>query len=215
MEMAPCEGELALRPGFKPTPHAAEPLAVTEQLAPGLLVASPSLRCPFFNHTVVLLVDHGGEGSFGFVINKLSPIDFATVVAELELEGKADSFDVPVLQGGPVSPETGWVVFDPREAPEVPDDSILLTDYLAVTASMTMLESIARGHAPKHAMLSLGYSGWGEDQLEDEMREGSWIPVDLGPEILYDVPSEERWERALRQLGIDPARVVGRDVAQA
>ncbi len=185
-------------------------------IAPGFLVASPSLNCPFFNHTVVLLVDHGEEGSFGFVVNKPSPIDFASVVAELELEGASPGpFDVPVIQGGPVSPETGWVVFDPRNAPEVPDDAIMLNDYLAITASLTMLESIARGNAPRRAMLSLGYSGWGEEQLEDEMREGSWIPVDLDEQILYEVPSEERWETALRQLGIDPARMVGRDVAQA
>lgn len=188
---------------------------MVSSLAPGFLVASPSLRCPFFNHTVVLLVDHGIEGSFGFVINKPSAIDFESVVAELELDDAKGPFDVPVLQGGPVSPETGWVVFDPRNAPEIPDDAILLTEYLAVTASLTMLESIARGRAPTRSMLSLGYSGWGEEQLEDEMREGSWIPVDLSPEILYDVPSEERWETALRELGIDPARVVSRDVAQA
>ena len=188
---------------------------MVSSLAPGFLVASPTLSCPFFNHTVVLLVDHGEEGSFGFVINKPSPIDFASVVAELELEGGSGPFDVPVLQGGPVSPETGWVVFDPRNAPEIPDDAILLNEYVAVTASLTMLEAIANGRAPVRSMLSLGYSGWGEEQLEDEMREGSWIPVDLSPEILYDVPNEERWKTALQVLGIDPARMVGRDVAQA
>ena len=186
-------------------------------LAPGFLVASPTLRCPFFNHTVVLLVDHGVEGSFGFVVNKLSPIDFQSVVDELELGGTPTTApEIPVLQGGPVSPETGWVVFDPRNAPDVPDDAILLTEYLAVSASLTMLESIARGRAPARSMLSLGYSGWGEEQLEDELREGSWIPVDLSAEILFEMPLEARWETALRQLGIDPARMVGRDdVAQA
>ena len=86
---------------------------------------------------------------------------------------------------------------------------------LAVTASLTMLESIARGKAPSRSMLSLGYSGWGEEQLEDEMREGSWIPVDLAADIIYDLPTEERWETALKRLGIDPARMVGRNVAQA
>ncbi len=174
--------------------------------APGFLVASPSLRCPFFHHTVVLLVDHGEDGSFGFVINKKSSVDFARVVEELELE-PGDSLDVPVLSGGPVSPESGWIVFDPKSASDPPSDVIKVTDHVGVTASLNMLEAIAAGRRPERVLLSLGYSGWAPGQLEMEMREGSWIPVDLEADVVFDLPVEERWETALRRLGIDPARV--------
>ncbi len=185
-------------------------------LAPGLLVAAPTLRCPFFHHTLVLMVDHGEEGSFGFVVNKPAPIDFAGVIGELGMDLDA-SAEVAVLLGGPVSPETGWVVFDPTglDAETRPDDTIQLGPRLAVTASLTMLHALATGEARCPAALSLGYAGWSPGQLEGELREGSWIPVDLDPALVFDVDVEARWSRALDTLGIDPARMVGRHIAQA
>ncbi|MEM9071026.1 MAG: YqgE/AlgH family protein [Myxococcota bacterium] len=183
-------------------------------LAPGFLVASPSLQCPFFHHTVVLLVDHSPDGSFGFVINKPSTITFAGVTEELDLE-TTTQIDVPVFSGGPVSPETGWVVFDPRQLNSLPEDAIVLSESVAVSASLTMLHDLAAGTLSCPALLSLGYAGWSEDQLEDEMREGSWIPIDLDPQLTFEVPIEDRWRHALGTLGIDPARMVGRSIARA
>lgn len=185
-------------------------------LAPGLLVAAPTLRCPFFHHTLVLMVDHGEEGSFGFVVNKPAPIEFAEVVGELGMDLDA-SAEVAVFLGGPVSPETGWVIFDPTdlEDDELPDDAIRLSPRVAVTASLTMLHALATGEVRCPAALSLGYAGWSPGQLEGELREGSWIPVDLDPSLVFDVAIEDRWTRALETLGIDPARMVGRHIAQA
>ncbi|MBX3246155.1 MAG: YqgE/AlgH family protein [Myxococcales bacterium] len=186
------------------------------ELAPGFLVAAPSLRCPFFNHTLVLLVDHGDEGSFGFVVNKEAPLDFRGVAEELGLELEDPRVaDVPVLRGGPVAPETGWIVFDPEGAPEVPGDVLHVTARLALTASVDMLRAMAAGQAPRRALLTLGYAGWSPGQLEGEMREGSWIPVDLDPALLFERPIAERWELALQSLGIEPGRVMTRDVPQA
>lgn len=182
---------------------------------PSLLVASPSLHCPFFGNTVVLLVDHDADGTFGFVLNKPSPLGASEILGELQLLPEGACSDLPVMIGGPVSPETGWVVFDPRDAPEIPGDTMHLTSELAVTASLSMLESIARGDAPRRALLALGYAGWAPGQLEREMREGSWIPVDADAEIVFDAPVEERWEVALRGLGIDPRRLVVAKMAQA
>lgn len=188
---------------------------VSSTLAPGILVASPTLRCPFFHHAVVLLVDDDDEGSFGFVVNKQSPIDFDDVAEELELKLPSGTEGiVPVLHGGPVSPDTGWIVFDPRGAKRLPDDVILLSDELAISASLSMLQDIASGRAPSRAMLSLGYSGWSPGQLEEEMSDGSWIPIDLDTEILFDLPLASRWDRAVRSLGFDPGMLTG-FVAQA
>jgi len=189
---------------------------VSGSLAPGFLVASPTLRCPFFHHTLVLLVDHGDEGSFGFVVNKPSPVDFGRVASELDLPIEERVPDVPVLKGGPVSPETGWIVFDPRTVESVPEDCIRLGEELAISASRTMLEELARrGETPPRALLTLGYSGWAKEQLEDEMREGSWIPVDLDPALIFERPIEERWESALASLGVEPGMVIGRKIALA
>ncbi len=189
---------------------------VMRELAPGLLAAAPSLRCPFFHHTVVLLIDHGDDGSFGFVLNKEAPLDFRGVAEELGLAVENDRvFDVPVLRGGPVSPETGWIVFDPDGAPKVPKDVLRVSGGLALTASVDMLHAMASGEVPERALLTLGYSGWSPGQLEDEMREGSWIPIDLDPALIFELPIADRWRIALESLGIDPGRVTSRIVPQA
>ncbi|NJK89183.1 MAG: YqgE/AlgH family protein [Myxococcales bacterium] len=84
-------------------------------LAPGFLVAAPSLLDPNFAQSVVLLVDHRAEGSLGFVVNRPATINFQSVVAELGLSVNAGGPpSVPVLIGGPVSPHTGWLVYSPR-----------------------------------------------------------------------------------------------------
>ena len=185
-------------------------------LAPGLLAAAPSLRCPFFHHTLVLLVDHGDDGSFGFVLNKEAPLDFQGVAEELGLELADDrALEVPVLRGGPVSPETGWIVFEPQETSEVPGDVLTFASGLALTASIDMLHAMARGELPRRALLTLGYAGWSPGQLEGEMREGSWIPVDLDPVLIFELSIEDRWRVALESSGIDPGRVTTRTVPQA
>ncbi len=182
---------------------------------PTFLVAAPTLDCSFFGRSVVLLVDHDEEGSFGFVINKRSALNMPEILRELGMGDHTAAARVPVVRGGPVSPETGWVVFDPREAPMVPGDAMLLDDALAVTASVEMLEAIGRGQSPQRAMLALGYAGWSAGQLEEELREGSWIPIDVDLDVLFEVDHEERWEKVLALQGIQPWSVVPRGSAQA
>jgi putative transcriptional regulator len=179
-------------------------------------VAAPSLSCPFFNHTVVLLIEHGGQGSFGFVINRPTDVGFQEELGEVGLaSGAARAPEAPVMMGGPVSPETGWILYDPTSGP-IPDaEALAVNDRLALSASVDTLRALAAGSGPLRRLLLLGYSGWGEGQLEREMRDGSWIPVDLDPALLFEVPVEDRWVRALAQLGIDPARVSGNGMASA
>ena len=177
-------------------------------------MAAPSLRCPFFNHTLVLLVDHGREGSFGFVLNKPAQVQLASVLSELDLSSELAP-KVPVMLGGPVSPQTGWVVFE-RESLSTQLEEILDVDAgVSLTASVKMLEAFAEGHGPDRALLLLGYAGWGPGQLEDEMREGSWFPMDVDPRLLFDVAPAERWDAALAQLGIEPGWVMGNSAPSA
>ena len=113
------------------------------------------------------------------------------------------------------TPETGWIVFDPEGAPSIPKDALRFAGGLALTASVDMLHAMAEGLVPARALLTLGYSGWSPGQLEDEMREGSWIPIDLDPALIFELPIEDRWRVALESLGIDPGRVTSRIVPQA
>lgn len=184
-------------------------LGMASELAPGFLVAAPSLRDPNFRRSVVLLIDHRKDGSLGFVVNRPARVTFAGVVDELDLNEEAHPPpDVPVLVGGPVSPNTGWIVFDPTSSPLPLDTTIEVTDRVRVSASKDLLKALAKTPEAKHHLLVLGYAGWGAGQLDEEIRQGSWIPVDLAENVVFETPYEERWEAALQVLGIDPRLIV-------
>ena len=184
---------------------------MASEIAPGFLVAAPSLLDPNFVQTVVLLIDHRAEGSLGFVVNRPANIEFKSVVEELKL-GADTPPDVPVLVGGPVEPHTGWVVFDPTKSQVSLDSTIKVSSHLRVSASRELLNELA--HAPATSsdrhLLVLGYAGWAAGQLDAEIQQGAWVPVDLEESVLFETPYEERWQAALAVLGIDPKLLVGR-----
>jgi putative transcriptional regulator len=179
------------------------------------LVAAPGLRCPFFHHTVVLLVEHDEDGALGFVVNRPTEQPVTSLLAGLEIDDLAQELGGEVWIGGPVAPDTGWVLFDPSSGDSEDVEAVRLTDQIAVSASRQFLERLAQGSGPDRYAVLLGYAGWGPGQLDDEIRDGSWISVDLDPAILFDHEHGARWRAALASLGIDPARVVGSSVAEA
>jgi len=179
---------------------------VTTQLAPGLLVAAPGMNCPFFHDAVVLLVEHGEEGALGFVVNRPTQTPVTSLIEGLEDEDLAEHLTGEVWVGGPVAPETGWVIFDPTSGDTTEVECVTLCERVAVSASRSFLERLTEGEGPERFALLLGYAGWGPDQLDDEIRDGSWIFVDLDPALVFDVPPEHRWRTALATLGIDPSR---------
>jgi putative transcriptional regulator len=187
---------------------------VSSSIAPSFLVASPALTCPFFNHSLVLVVEHDVEGSFGFVVNRPSDLELSDVLEELEVPESSASASIPVLVGGPVAPQTGWILFE-RTGDALPENTMPVGETLGLTASLDFFRELAAGHGPSRALLILGYAGWGPGQLEAELREGSWLPVDLSGGLLFDTSPERKWRGALESLGIDPAWVVGRSVPSA
>lgn len=183
---------------------------MVSELAPGFLVAAPALHDePSFARSVIVLVEHGRDGSLGFVVNRPAPVSFAEVAEMLGLE-QAERVDVetPVLAGGPVAPQSGWILFDPRgvEA-KLLEGAVRVSEGLAVSASRELLERIALGRGPSRRLLALGYAGWAAGQLEGEFARGIWVPVDLDERLIFEVPAPERWSGALKGAGIDPARM--------
>jgi putative transcriptional regulator len=177
-------------------------------IAPGFVVAAPSLRDPNFARSVVLLVEHGRGGSLGFVVNRPSPLRWASVARALGLP-ETEGSGLPIFTGGPVSPHSGWILFDPRLAPkEHLEDAILLSSELAVSASKKALERIAQGGWDGDRVLTLGYAGWAGGQLDSELESGVWLPIELDASLVFRVAPEERWERVLRHGGIEPGRIV-------
>lgn len=187
------------------------------ELAPGFLVAAPNLLDPNFYRSVVLLIDHRKEGSLGFVVNRPASVTFRGVADELGLAAQGKTLpELPVMVGGPVAPHTGWIVFDPRSAVSEPSEgTIAVTERLRVSASRELLRSIAQAPRAVRHMLVLGYAGWGAGQLDSEIKQGVWIPVDLDERIVFETPYAQRWTAALAALGIDPMQIVGTRLADA
>lgn len=181
-----------------------------DELGPGLLVAAPPIREPAFRRSVVLLVEHRAEGSFGFVVNRPTARTVADVLSDLGLEGvRGGGFDDKlVLDGGPVAPGSGWLLYTPGGAHARVEGSVDLSDDLAISASRDLLERIADGTGPSPYQLVLGHAGWGPGQLDGELEAGAWLPVGLDASVVFRTPAEDRWARALRLAGIDPARLV-------
>lgn len=180
------------------------------------MVASPSLLDPNFNRSVVLMIDHRKEGSLGFIVNRPANVSFRGVADELGLTSPGMPIpDLPVLVGGPVAPHTGWIVFDPGQKIISVEGTIEVTSHLKVSASRELLKNIAESNDAERHMLVLGYAGWGAGQLDQEIKQGAWIPVDLDERIIFDTPYQDRWTAALAALGIDPRRIVPTAIAEA
>ncbi len=186
-------------------------------LAPGFLVAAPILRDPNFAGSVVLVVEHSEQGALGFVVNRVANASLHKILGQLGVADIPVRREISVMLGGPVSPQTGWIVFEAPN-PEVAhdrEDVLMVTESLGVSASKQFLVDAVRGDGPGRAMLVQGYAGWGPGQLEIELRQGAWIPVDLDARVIFDEPAERRWSAALGVLGIHPASLPRTQIAQA
>jgi putative transcriptional regulator len=184
-------------------------MADTERgLAPGFLVAAPTLPDPNFAGSLVLMAEHHGEGALGFVVNRPAPIEVADVLGEVDADllraaRKAGRAAGPVLVGGPVNPERLWILHRPH--PSLAEDgAVTVGTGLALGGSRELLESVVRGPEVGPFLLLLGYAGWGPKQVEHEVAAGAWIPMELQEDLVFEVPLAARWETAVRRLGLEP-----------
>ena len=171
-------------------------------LAPGLLLAMPQLADPNFSRAVVLMIEHGEQGSFGLVINHPSPIKATELLESLEMSWRGEDSAV-VWAGGPVSPSTGWVLHEPVGAAQPGQGTIEITSTISLSTSPDRLRAIASA-PPRNVRLLLGYSGWGPGQLAAEMARGAWLHTAADPRLVFETPPDVMWEAAMKSLGIDP-----------
>lgn len=166
-----------------------------------LLIAMPGLLDPNFARSVTLLCQHSGEGAIGITINRVSKFTLGEILEQLDIPCQDAAIRaVPVLEGGPVHADRGFVVHTPRTGFE---SSLLINDEIMVTTSRDVLAAIASGSGPGRFVVALGYAGWGDGQLESEMRDNAWLSVPVDSAIVYELPLEERWRRAVSKLGVD------------
>lgn len=166
-----------------------------------MLIAMPSMSDPNFSRSVTLMCQHNEEGAIGITINRLSSFTLGEIFAQLEIECEHEEISaMRVLDGGPVSPDHGFVMHPPGDGFE---SSIRINDDIMVTTSRDILAAIATGNGPEQFLVALGYAGWGNGQLEMEMRENAWLAVPADKALLFDSPLKERWANAVSNLGFD------------
>jgi putative transcriptional regulator len=173
----------------------------TSTLSNQLLIAMPGLRDPNFARGVALVCQHGEDGAMGLMINRLSDYRLGDVLAQMNLRSDLpDVIDSPVLIGGPVQPERGFVLHTPHGGW---DSSFRISDFISVTTSRDILVAIAAGNGPEDAIVALGYSGWSPGQIEHEMRENAWLTAPVDNAILFHTPLDERWRASAALVGVN------------
>ncbi len=173
---------------------------VSGYLQQQMLIAMPAMADPNFSRSVTLLCQHNEEGAIGITINRQSGYTLGELLLHLNIPcTNQDISSMMVLEGGPVSPDHGFVLHTPIEGF---DSSIQINEDIMVTTSRDVLSAIADGKGPVKFLVALGYAGWGDGQLEFEMRQNAWLSVPADKGILFESALPQRWEKALGKLGI-------------
>lgn len=174
-----------------------------------LLIAMPGMGDPRFAHSVVYICAHSDEGAMGLIINQPAPdLKFADLLKQLKIEGpkpksksKAAS-KTPIHVGGPVEHGRGFVL---HTRDYMSNSSTLGVDEVfGMTATLDILEDMARGTGPASALLALGYSGWGPGQLEAEIGQNGWLTTEASLDLVFATENPKKWQGALATLGVDP-----------
>ncbi len=182
-------------------------LAVMDEprfLSGKLLLAMPGMADPRFERAVIAMAVHDENGAVGIGIgHKRAGIRFRSLLKQLGLDpGQAP--DVAVHHGGPVEPGRGFVLHSEDWGGQDTVKVVGPNGNFAMTGTIDVLKAITDGKGPSQWLIALGYAGWGEGQLEEEMTRHGWYPAAGSPAILFDTPSDERWETAFQAEGIDP-----------
>ncbi|PMH43736.1 hypothetical protein BCU68_13425 [Vibrio sp. 10N.286.49.B3] len=169
------------------------------------LVAMPGMQDAYFQRKVIYLCEHNEEGAMGLIIN--APLEITVAYMLKQAKPKAihlpkfdDSLNNLVLNGGPVAEDRGFILHQPKDKY---GSSIQMSDNTVVTTSIDILDTLGTEAEPSQYIVALGCSSWEAGQLETELAENSWLTVEADASILYDIPTEERWQAAIKMLGID------------
>jgi putative transcriptional regulator len=174
-------------------------------LAGQILIAMPGMADPRFEKSVVLVCAHSDEGAMGLIVNKpLEDLSFSGLLEHLDIPLGPEGRDIRVLFGGPVERGRGFVLHSPDWARGRAAGTMVVPGGLEMTATLDILEALARGDGPGKALLALGYSGWGPGQLEAEIARNDWLTCDAPEGVLFGADDGGKWSAALRGMGIDP-----------
>ena len=159
-----------------------------------LLIANPFLKDPNFSRTVIFLCEHTEEGSFGFVLNKKFPKPLEELVPDLNIT------NFPVYQGGPVQRDALHFL---HQYPQLISGSEEVMENVYWGGNFeSLLINLKNNDINKERLrFFIGYSGWSEGQLDDELKEESWLTVKATRKLIFDTKPEDIWKNSLKHLG--------------
>ncbi len=170
-----------------------------------LLIAMPGMVDPNFSTTVTLICEHNDDGALGIIINRPLILKLSGLFDQLAVENAdPDAAKYPVMSGGPVGTERGFVLHGKDHSFE---NTLAVSNDIQLTLSRDVIDAMAVGEGPQKSLVAVGYAGWEPGQLEEEMLTNSWLNVTATPELVFDTPFEERWDSAARLLGVDIASI--------
>jgi putative transcriptional regulator len=180
-------------------------MGATVNLTHHFLIAMPAMVDPHFAHTLTFVCEHNEEGALGIVVNRPTDMTLSALFEQIDVDlGDRALGRSPVLYGGPVQMDRGFVLHRPLGNWQ---STLAVSDDLGLTTSKDVLEALARGEGPRDVLVSLGYAGWGAGQLEQELAQNAWLTVDAEAGMLFDLPADQRLPAAMSRLGIDFSRL--------
>lgn len=169
------------------------------------LIAMPAMDDPYFSRTLIYIAEHNDQGALGLIVNRPIDMDLATLFEKIEVPLESPNVGrLPVYFGGPVQTDRGFVLHRPVGNWQ---STLAVTSEVGLTSSRDVLQAVGKGGQPGEIMVTLGYSGWGAGQLENELVQNAWLTVPADPRILFELPFEERLPSAMETLGIDFANL--------
>lgn len=173
-----------------------------ESLQNHFLIAMPELHDSLFERTVTYICEHNEEGAMGLIINQPAKITLPSLLEQIEIKVPDQSAlqHTHIYTGGPVATDRGFVLHTPQKGWR---SSLQLSEDIMVTTSKDILHVLGSADAPDNFIFTLGYSGWDAGQLEEELASNSWLTTPADADVMFDTPSNERWQKAAAKLGVN------------
>ena len=173
----------------------------TDQLTHHFLLSMPNMTDPIFTGTVIFVCEHTENGAMGVIVNRPLGIVLPTLFSQLSIDlAQSTVKELPIYFGGPVQTDRGFVLHEPLGSWQ---STLAVSDKMGLTTSKDILVAVGAGDGPSSLFITLGYTGWEAGQLELELAQNAWLSIEADPSIIYAVPSDARYDAALKLLGIN------------
>jgi putative transcriptional regulator len=167
------------------------------------LIAMPAMTDPIFAKSLTYVCEHNEQGALGIVVNRPISLNLGELFSQIKIPLLPTELEeLPVHFGGPVQTDRGFVLHVPAGEWQ---STLVVKDRVGMTTSKDILEAVGQGKGPRNILVTLGYAGWSQGQLEHELSQNAWLSVPATEEILFDMPAEERLAAAMALLGVDYA----------